>query len=53
MNQCNESHIPTFKIVYKGAKGSDYNPEWLVCEGCYEKNCFGPFNDMASLMKLN
>jgi hypothetical protein len=40
MNICSEAHTPTLKIIYKGAKSSDYKPEWLVCKNCHEKRYF-------------
>jgi len=30
MNICSETHIPSYKITYKCAKGSKYEPELLV-----------------------
>ena len=41
MNLCEDRHEPKFKIKYKSALGHHYNPVWLVCEQCYEKNHFG------------
>jgi hypothetical protein len=41
MNICSKVHKPKFKIIYKGAKDSDYQPEWLVCENRHEKRHFG------------
>ncbi len=52
MNICNETHTPIFKIIYKGAKGSNYQPEWLVCENCHEKRIFGTLEDTVSIKSL-
>ena len=52
MNICSEVHKPAFKIVYKGTKGSDYQPEWLVCESCHDKRYFGTHEDIISLVEL-
>ena len=41
MNRCEDRHEKKYKIVYKPAPGGTYEPEWLVCELCMEKNCFG------------
>jgi hypothetical protein len=42
MNICEERHSPKYKIIYKGSKGSRYNPEWLVCPTCLDsQKCFG------------
>ncbi|WP_179361691.1 hypothetical protein [Nitrosopumilus cobalaminigenes] len=49
MNICSEVHTPAFKIIYKGAKGSSYQPEWLVCENCHEKRHFGTLEDIVSI----
>ena len=49
MNICSEVHTPIFKIIYKGAKGSDYQPKWLVCENCHEKRIFGTSEDIVSI----
>lgn len=53
MNICSEAHIPAYKIIYKGAKNSDYNPKWFVCEHCHEKKHFGTDNEIISLEKIN
>ena len=52
MNICSEAHTPTLKIIYKGAKCSDYQPEWLVCENCHEKRYFGTLEDIISIVPL-
>lgn len=49
MNLCEERHSPTYKIIYKGFKGSKYNPEWLVCSICFEKYYF---NDKDQILKV-
>jgi len=53
MNICSEVHTPTFKIIYKGAKGSAYQPEWLVCELCHEKRYFGTPEDIVSIEPIS
>ena len=53
MDICNETHNPTYKITYKGAKNSGYKPEWLVCEACHEKRYFGTLEDIITLEKIN
>ncbi|MEX0863071.1 hypothetical protein [Nitrosopumilus sp.] len=52
MNICSEAHTPVYKITYKGAKGSKYKPEWLVCENCHEKKYFGAFDVVLNIEKL-
>ena len=52
MNRCNDSHEPDYKITYKGAKGSDYEPEWFVCEHCHEKRIFGTPEQIVKIVKL-
>ncbi len=52
MDVCNDRHEPVYRIVYKGAKGSDYNPEWLVCEACHEKKIFGTKDEIISIERL-
>ncbi len=37
MNKYNEFCGSDHRIIYKGKKKSDYQPEWLVCEHCHEK----------------
>ncbi|WP_297439766.1 hypothetical protein [Nitrosopumilus sp.] len=49
MNICSEVHTPNYKIIYKSVKGSDYQPEWLVCENCHEKRYFGNLEDIVSI----
>ena len=49
MEICIEGHTPKYKIIYKGAKHRDYQPEWLVCERCYEKRIFGTEDDIVSI----
>ena len=53
MNVCSEIHTSTYKIIYKGIRGSNYNPEWLVCERYHDKRYFGTSEDIISLEKLN
>ena len=53
MNICSEVHEPTYKIIYKGAKGSDYEPEWLVCEHCHAKKIFGNPDDILSIKNIH
>ncbi len=53
MNCCEERHEPKYKIKYKSAKGSNYSPVWLVCEGCKEnKNYFGSKEGIESILVL-
>jgi len=50
MNLCDERHSPKYKITYRGAKNSNYSPEWLVCKICMEhKNCFGDPHQIVSI----
>ncbi len=53
MNQCEDRHIPKYKITYKSAKGHNYRPEWLVCEHCYEKRPFGSDDYIDSIEKIS
>ena len=53
MDICRENHTFAYKITYKGAKNSTYQPEWLVCESCHEKRIFGTSDDIISLEKLD
>lgn len=53
MNICSEVHKPSFKMVYNRTNGSDYRPEWLVCDFCHEKRYFVTPEDMVSIEKLN
>ena len=53
MNIYSEVHTPVYKIIYKGAKGSAYEPEWLVCEDCHEKRYFGTPEDILSMEIIN
>lgn len=52
MDTCNKSHTPMFKIRYRPAKGSSYEPEWLVCENCHEKKYFGTEDDIVHIEKI-
>jgi len=52
MNVCSEAHTTTLKVIYKDAKRSDYQPEWLVCENCHEKKYFGTLADIISIETL-
>ena len=53
MNTCDDRHEPTFRIIYKPAKGCSYKPEWLVCESCLEnKRHFGSDDLVESVMPL-
>ena len=40
MDQCDVRHDPKYQIKYQSAKGSNYNPVWLVCDSCMGKRCF-------------
>ncbi len=53
MDNCNEDHVPAYKIIYRGAMNATYKPEWLVCGQCHEKRIFGTLDDIVSLEKLN
>lgn len=34
MDVCNVRHDPKYQVKYMSAKGSNYNPVWLVCDSC-------------------
>ncbi len=54
MNTCNYKHTPTYKITYKGSKGSKHTHEWLVCKICVEeKSCFGNNDDILRIVQVN
>ena len=36
MDVCDDRHAPKYQVKYRSAKGSNYNPVWLVCESCME-----------------
>ena len=51
MNICEERHAPKYKIIYKGVRGSCYNPTWLVCPNCLEnETCFSDKDQILSVM---
>ena len=53
MNICEFRHSPKYKIVYKGVKGSRYNPEWLVCPNYMEgKGCFADKEQILSVITI-
>jgi hypothetical protein len=52
MNRCEDRHEPKYKITYKPAKGTNYCPEWLVCEQCYDKRHFGSDDIVQSVETL-
>ncbi len=52
MNQCDVRHDPKFQIKYQSGKGSNYNPIWLVCEGCMDKLYFGDKKEILSIEVL-
>lgn len=53
MNICKEQHSPKYKVIYKGAKGSGYNPTWMVCPNCLEnKTCFGDKEQILSVRSI-
>lgn len=53
MNICEFRHSPKYKIVYKGVKGSKYNPEWMVCQNCLEsKGCFADKEQILSVITI-
>lgn len=54
MNICEDRHEPDFKVTYRPAKGHDYCPVWLVCEGCLEnKDHFGSEDLIQSKVSLS
>ncbi|HEY4680275.1 MAG TPA: hypothetical protein VIH04_03300 [Nitrosarchaeum sp.] len=53
MNICEERHSPMYKVIYRGAKGSHYNPVWMVCPNCLEcKPWFGDKEQILSVMTV-
>jgi len=52
MDTCDTRHEPKFHVKYISAKGSDYYPEWLVCEMCMGKKCFGNKAQILSIEVL-
>lgn len=54
MNICNDRHIPAYKIIYKGFKGSKHIHEWLVCAICIEnKLCFSNKDEILNRIQVN
>jgi len=54
MNICDERHDQTRQVTYRGARGSNYNPVWLVCESCMDTNHFGSVDQIYTTdMLLN
>ncbi len=49
MNVCDERHDPTRLVIYRGAKGSNYNPVWLVCDSCMDTDHFGSAEQIDSM----
>lgn len=45
MNVCSENHHHIYKIIYRGTRGSRYNPEWLVCQMCIDNKAEFANND--------
>jgi len=53
MNICDEKHLPKYKIVYKGAKKSNYNSIWFVCSNCLEtKRYFYDENEIIKITRI-
>jgi len=52
MNICDERHEQTRQVTYRGAKGSNYNPVWLVCDSCMDTNHFGSAEQIDSMDML-
>lgn len=53
MNICEERHFPEYKIIYKGVRGSKYNPTWMVCPICIEhKKCFSDEEQILEMVKI-
>ncbi|EGP93667.1 hypothetical protein MY1_0906 [Nitrosarchaeum koreense MY1] len=42
--------MPEYKIVYKGAKKSNYTPIWFVCSNCLETKRY--FYDENEIIKI-
>ena len=53
MDVCEHRHVPKYQVKYQCAKGSNYNPVWLVCESCMEtKRYFGDEDQIESIEVL-
>ncbi len=53
MDVCDTRHTPQFQVKYIAAKGSNYNPIWLVCGMCMEtKRCFSDKGQIESIEAL-
>ncbi|NJK78323.1 MAG: hypothetical protein HC944_06560 [Nanoarchaeota archaeon] len=51
MNICDERHSPEYKVVYTGAKGSNYTPVWFVCENCLDGKTFGDKDQIIEVIQ--
>jgi hypothetical protein len=49
MDMCDTRHEPKFQVTYMGAKCSNSNPVWLVCDICMGKKCFGNKDQIVSM----
>jgi hypothetical protein len=52
MDICDARHEPKFQVKYLSAKGTNFNPIWLVCEMCMGKDCFGNKDQIISMEVL-
>ncbi len=53
MDVCDIRHDPKYQVKYQSAKGSNYNPIWLVCDSCMEnKQCFFDKDQIKSIEVL-
>ncbi len=53
MDVCDTRHDPKYQVKYYSAKGSNYNPLWLVCDSCMEnKRCFSDKEQIVSIEAL-
>ncbi len=53
MEVCDVRHESKYQIIYHSAKGSNYNPVWLVCDSCMEnKRCFSDKTQIKSIEVL-
>ena len=53
MDVCDVRHEPKYQVKYNSAKGSNYNPLWLVCDLCMaNKRCFSDKDQIKSIEAL-
>ncbi len=50
MEVCDDRHTPKYQVKYHSARGSNYNPVWLVCELCMEDKPH--FNDKGQIKSI-